>query len=64
MPPDVTWLTADRSGRPEHHPESEPVLVDHDGSRVVLILDDGERLAFDRSELRAALDAGVAARAA
>jgi hypothetical protein len=37
--------------------ESEPVTVDTDTpGAVVLVLDDGERLELDESELRAALE--------
>lgn len=48
-------VTALRAGRPEHTPESEAVLVALTGTTVTLTLDDGETLAFDVVELRAAL---------
>lgn len=54
-------LGADRFSRPEHSPEFEYVRVDVDGDVVSLVLDDGERLTFDVTELRAALDETQAA---
>jgi hypothetical protein len=53
---DPTLLMANRAGLPEHEPEAEPVLIQRDGDQVVLILDDGETLAFDATELRSAVD--------
>lgn len=51
-----TPLMATRAGRPEHAPESEMVIVDvRDPEIVVLKLDDGEEITFDRVELCAAL---------
>lgn len=47
-------LMALRAGRPEHTPESEPVVVKHDGNVLVLELDDGESIILDRAELHAA----------
>ncbi len=55
-----THLMATRAGRPEHTPEAEPVLVETDGELVVLALDDGERIEFDRRELLSALGFGRA----
>ena len=49
-------LMALRAGRVEHTPEAEPVLVALEAERVVLVLDDGERLEFDERELLAALE--------
>lgn len=49
-------IMAVRAGRPEHAPESEPVLVSSDGQEVVLTLDDGEQLTFNRRELRHATE--------
>lgn len=54
---DPTLLMVARQDLPEHTPEAEPVLVERTGSEVVLTLDDGERLIFDRDELTAALAA-------
>ena len=34
--------------------EAEPVLVEHEGDSIVLVLDDGTRLDFDAVELREA----------
>ena len=34
--------------------ETEPVLIVHNGVSTVLVLDDGERIEFDATELRAA----------
>lgn len=54
-----------RAGRPEHAPESEPVVIDVSGDGgAELWLDDGERLIFDAAELRAALEAPRATREA
>lgn len=51
-----TSLMATRAGRPEHTPEAEPVLVDTSTPGLVLLtLDDGEEITFDRSELLSAL---------
>lgn len=50
-------VMATRAGRPEHTPEAEPVLVAHTSHEVILVLDDGDELRFDRSELCRALDA-------
>lgn len=55
-----TPLMALRAGRPEHTPESEPVLVEATDDEVTLILDDGERLTLDRRELIAAAQADAA----
>ncbi len=44
-------IMALRSGRPEHSPESEPVVVMLNGPEMVFLLDDGERVAFDAAEL-------------
>lgn len=41
--------------------EAEPVLVDHDGDRVTLTLDDGRTLVLDERELRSTLDEQEAA---
>ncbi len=50
-------LMALRAGRPEHTPEAEPVVVDTDAEgAVVLELDTGETVEFDRAELLAALE--------
>lgn len=49
-------LMAERSPHKEAPPESEPVVVEQVGETVVLHLDDGDDLRFDRRELRAALD--------
>lgn len=48
---DETLLMAVRSGLPEHTPEAEPVTVETTDTTVVLVLDDGERIAFDKAEL-------------
>lgn len=48
-------LSALRAGRPEHTPEAEPVLVEVRDGTATLTLDDGETVAFDARELRAAL---------
>lgn len=58
--PDPTLICALRAGRPEHPPESEPVLIETVGEAVVLVLDDGERLEFDRVELLSALGTVIA----
>lgn len=63
MTPPLGWLMADHTS-PDGDREAEPVLVEQDGPRVSLVLDDGSRLSMDRAELRAALDTGVLARAA
>ncbi len=55
MEPRETLLMAERRARPEHTPEAEPVLVRSAGGEVLLVLDDGEALAFDAAELRSAL---------
>jgi hypothetical protein len=47
---------AQRRGLPHQDPEAEPVLVQATGRVVVLTLDDGQTLTFDRSELRATLE--------
>jgi hypothetical protein len=52
-----TLLMATRAGRLEHTPEAEPVLVAQTSAEIILVLDDGDELRFDRSELRRALDA-------
>lgn len=52
-------IMALRAGRAEHTPEAEPVLVTVDGETATLTLDDGETLAFDRTELASRL--GLAA---
>lgn len=44
--------------------DSEPVVVEVDGESVVLTLDQGDRLVFDRAELAAAVDAKRAGSAA
>lgn len=49
-------LMAQRRGLPHQDPEAEPVLVQATGRVVVLTLDDGQTLTFDRSELRATLE--------
>ena len=48
-------IIALRRGRPEHTGETEGVLFVVDGDQVREILDDGEELIFDASELRMAL---------
>lgn len=53
---DETYLMVTRAGRREHTPEAEPVLVQADDDTVLLGLDDGETIEFDRSELLAALE--------
>lgn len=50
------FLTALRAGRPEHTPEAEGVVVLSQGASVVLVLDDDERITFDREELLHALE--------
>jgi hypothetical protein len=50
-------VMATRAGRPEHSPEAEPVLVAQTSHEVILVLDDGDELRFDATELRKALDA-------
>ena len=57
---DPTLICALRAGRPEHTPESEPVLIETVGAAVVFALDDGERLEFDRVELLSALGLAIA----
>jgi hypothetical protein len=47
---------AERTLRTAAEQESEPVVIEHEGADVVLRLDDGEDLRFDRKEVRAALD--------
>jgi hypothetical protein len=49
-------VMAERTPHVAAEQESEPVVIKHEGSEVVLRLDDGEDLRFDRKELRAALD--------
>lgn len=49
-----TMLMAHRGRAPDD--EAEPVVIDHDGDIVVLRLDDGDELRFDRRELSAAVD--------
>lgn len=52
-----TLMIATRAGLPEQTPEAEPVLVDTDTPGVVsIVLDDGEEITLDRTELRAALE--------
>jgi hypothetical protein len=46
---------ATRAGRPEHTPEAEPVLISRTSSQIILVLDDGDELRFDATELDAAL---------
>jgi hypothetical protein len=60
MTADPTLICALRAGRPEHPPESEPVLIEAVGEAVVFALDDGERLEFDRVELLSALGSAIA----
>ena len=57
QPPHSTevLIVALRRGRPEHSGETEGVLFLIEGDQVTEILDDGEELVFDASELRAAL---------
>lgn len=58
MPDDETTpvlVMATRAARPEHTPEAEPVLVAQTSAEVILVLDDGEELRFDQTELRKAL---------
>lgn len=55
MEPTPIWAL--RAGRPEHTPEAELVLVDTAGDTATLTLDDGERISFNVTELRAALAA-------
>lgn len=57
---DPTLICALRAGRPEHTPESEPVLIETVGEAVVFVLDCGERLEFDRVELLSALGSAIA----
>ena len=52
---DPVLLMAHRAGRPEHHPEAEPVLIDQAEGTVRLLLDDGETIEFDAIELRRAV---------
>lgn len=53
-----TPLMVTRAGRPEHTPEAEPVIVDTDSPDVIVLrLDDGETIEFDRLELVAAAEA-------
>jgi hypothetical protein len=52
-----TSLMALRAGRAEHTPEAEPVLIDTDTPGVVrLVLDDGDVVELDATELRAAVE--------
>jgi len=52
-------LVATRVGRRERSAHNEEVLVDtHMPGAVVLCLEDGECMTFDRVELLAALDVG------
>lgn len=55
MRPEPILVMATRAGRPEHTPEAEPVLVAQTSSEVILVLDDGEEIRFDKSELREAV---------
>jgi len=48
-------LSVRRAGRPEHSNHDEEVLVDVGDESVVLHMEDGERIVFDRRELDAAL---------
>lgn len=53
----LTPLMATRSGLSERTPEAEPVIVDTDTPNIVVLrLDDGETIEFDRRELLAATD--------
>jgi len=49
------FIVATRRGRPEHSGDSEGVLVHVEGQTIMLVLDDGEQLIFDASELRSAM---------
>jgi hypothetical protein len=51
------FLTALRAGRPQHTPEAEGVIVLTQGTNVILVMDDDERITFDREELIHALEA-------
>lgn len=51
--PEPQLLMALRRGRPEHSAEAEPVLVAWTSAQVILLLDDGEELRFDRTEFEA-----------
>lgn len=51
---DPTMVVANR-GHDTAHVEAEPVLVQRDGEVVRLVLDDGDTLEFDATELRSAL---------
>jgi len=56
-----TPLMVTRAGRAEHTPEAEPVIVDTDTPNVIVLrLDDGETIVFDRRELVAATQAEAA----
>ena len=50
-------IGVERASRPEHTPEAEQVVVCLDGQLATLVLDDGEELRFDRTELLKALAA-------
>ena len=52
---DPTLLVARRSGRAEHTPHDEEVLIEGGAQVVVLHMEDGERIELDAIELRAAL---------
>lgn len=47
------FLTIEYAGRPEHTPDVQGVLVRVDAENVTMTLEDGERLIFDATELRA-----------
>lgn len=49
-----TLLMVTRSGRPEHTPEAEPIVVVVEGDTCRLLLDDGEEIVCSASELHAA----------
>lgn len=55
-----TLLSATRVATPDDIPEAEPVRVETRGDAVLLVLDDGEVLEFNRRELHAATAATAA----
>jgi hypothetical protein len=58
--PRTSLVIVNRSGSPEHTPEAEGLVVETDGERAVLRLDDGEEIECDRGELIAALESKAA----
>lgn len=55
--PREEFLTVEHAGRPEHTPDVEGVVLRIETEHITLMLEDGERLVFDATELRSALRA-------